>query len=103
MDSTPRQIWLQRLLGYSTPSYCHLPVAINDRGQKLSKSHGSPPISLNAPEDNLVAALEMLGQSPPSELKNALLPDIWQWAADNWDIDVLVGKADIPTPENRLR
>ena len=103
MDSTPRQIWLQRLLGYPTPSYCHLPVAINERGQKLSKSHGAPAIPLDAPADNLVAALDMLGQQPPQDLKSARLPEIWKWAEDNWDIDVLVGRADIPTPENRLR
>ncbi|MEJ2129720.1 MAG: glutamate--tRNA ligase family protein [Woeseiaceae bacterium] len=103
MDSTPRQIWLQRLLGYSTPGYCHLPVAINERGQKLSKSHGAPPIPLDDPADVLVSALEMLRQEPPDELKTATLQDVWQWAAENWDIEVLTGMTDIPTPENRLR
>jgi glutamyl-Q tRNA(Asp) synthetase len=103
MDSTPRQIWLQRLLGYSTPGYCHLPVAINERGQKLSKSHGAPPIPLDDPADVLVSALDMLRQEPPDELKTATLQDVWQWAAENWDIEVLTGMTDIPTPENRLR
>ena len=41
MDSTPRQIWLQRLLGLSTPAYMHIPVAVNAAGQKLSKSTGA--------------------------------------------------------------
>lgn len=103
MDSTPRQVWLQRLLGYATPEYCHLPVAVNERGQKLSKSHGAPPIGLQAPADNLHGALMMLGQRPPDELRTATVAEAWQWAIEHWDIEVLTGKADIPTPENRLR
>ena len=37
LDSTTRQIHLQRLLGYATPRYLHLPVATNVKGEKLSK------------------------------------------------------------------
>ena len=33
LDSTPRQIYLQQLLGYPTPSYCHLPVITNAAGR----------------------------------------------------------------------
>ena len=44
LDSTPRQIWLQRLLGYSTPSYLHFPVLVNEAGQKLSKQTLAAPV-----------------------------------------------------------
>jgi glutamyl-Q tRNA(Asp) synthetase len=103
MDSTPRQIWLQQLLGYTTPSYCHLPVAVNELGQKLSKSHGAQGVRLDTTESNLFNALEMLGQEPPEDLRAADLTDLWQWARENWDISVLKGRANIPSPENRLR
>jgi glutamyl-Q tRNA(Asp) synthetase len=96
MDSTPRQIWLQQLLGYTTPSYSHVPVAINDQGQKLSKSHGAPGIALDTVQVNLITALEMLGQQPPTELKDSSLEDIWAWAGENWDISVLERQTDIP-------
>src|SRR6185436_14668207 len=44
LESTPRQIYLQRLLGYATPRYLHVPVAIDARGDKLSKHTGARPI-----------------------------------------------------------
>ena len=95
MDSTPRQIWLQLLLGYATPAYCHIPVAINDRGQKLSKSHGTKRVPLDQPERMLFAALQTLGQHPPAELNSAGLADIWAWALDNWNIQVLNAQTEI--------
>ena len=96
MDSTPRQIWLQQLLGYRTPEYCHIPVAINDKGQKLSKSHGAGGVRLDRTATTLVAALRMLGQKPPQDLNTALLAEIWEWAHDNWNIDVLIDQTEIP-------
>ncbi len=41
LSSTPRQILLQRLLGYSTPSYAHIPLVLGEDGQRLAKRHGS--------------------------------------------------------------
>ena len=98
MDSTPRQIWLQQLLGYATPNYCHVPVAVNERGQKLSKSHGAGGVNLQHPEGNLVHALELLDQSPPPELKAIGITDIWQWAFESWDIAALRQMTEIPAP-----
>lgn len=40
LDSTPRQIWLLRLLGYEPPEYYHIPLVCDSRGRKLSKSEG---------------------------------------------------------------
>ena len=39
VSSTPRQIYLQQLLGLPTPSYAHIPIIVNELGQKLSKQH----------------------------------------------------------------
>ncbi|MDE7087131.1 MAG: tRNA glutamyl-Q(34) synthetase GluQRS, partial [Clostridia bacterium] len=40
LSSTPRQIWLMRLLGYTPPAYCHIPLVCDGAGRKLSKSEG---------------------------------------------------------------
>lgn len=98
MDSTPRQVWLQQLLGYAAPNYCHLPVAVNELGQKLSKSHGASGVDLQHPEGNLILALELLEQRPPPELKASGITDIWQWALESWDIAVLRQMTEIPMP-----
>jgi glutamyl-Q tRNA(Asp) synthetase len=100
MDSTPRQIWLQILLGYPTPKYLHIPVAINAFEQKLSKSHGAAGIPLDDVASTLHAALATLGQQPPSELAHVSVTEIWRWAIENWNIAVLSGQTQIPVAEN---
>ncbi len=95
MDSTPRQIWLQQLLGFSVPSYAHIPVAINRQDQKLSKSTGAGAISLDKASETLVAALDALRQRPPEQLRVASINDVWEWARANWSIDMLKGQTQI--------
>lgn len=102
LDSTPRQIWLQQLLGYATPSYCHLPVAINQQGQKLSKSHGACGVVVATAGRNLWNALSLLRQQPPVALRSAPVAAIWQWAAEHWDITVLIGVRELPAPADAL-
>jgi glutamyl-Q tRNA(Asp) synthetase len=66
LDSTPRQIYLQRLLGYPQPRYMHVPVALNARGEKLSKQTGAPPVECAYPARTLQRALSFLGQRVPA-------------------------------------
>src|ERR671937_1846082 len=70
LDSTPRQIYLQRLLGLPTPRYMHVPVVVNAAGEKLSKQSGATPIE--ASPQALREALRFLGQPPAESLKEAL-------------------------------
>jgi len=37
LSNTARQIYLQNLLGYQTPQYRHLPLVLDEHGEKLSK------------------------------------------------------------------
>ena len=66
LDSTPRQILLQRLLGLPTPAYLHLPLALDEHGAKLSKSRASLPVDPTDPLPALRAALGFLGWDPPA-------------------------------------
>jgi glutamyl-Q tRNA(Asp) synthetase len=90
LSSTPRQIYLQRLLGLPQPQYCHLPLVYGPGGAKLSK------------RDNLVShqlggwtgregvllwnILRFLGHEPPQGLAGADCPDILQWGVENFDV-----------------
>jgi glutamyl-Q tRNA(Asp) synthetase len=61
LDSTARQIYLQRLLGLPTPRYMHVPVLVNERGEKLSKQTGAAALDNSRPLDGLMAAAQFLG------------------------------------------
>ena len=61
LDSTPRQIHLQHLLGLPTPAYLHLPLALDAQGAKLSKSDNARPVDKSDPLPALRAAFEFLG------------------------------------------
>lgn len=83
--STPRQIYLHRLLGLHEPSYLHLPVALNEHGEKLSKQTFAASIDANAAVPVLWQVLDFLGQQPPVELRQAGLDEMWDWAFTHWD------------------
>ncbi len=84
-DNTPRQIYLQKLLGYPQPQYLHFPVAVDASGKKLSKQNLSPEIPANQKRATLVSALAFLGQAPPTADEFSSLDDLWRWAFLNWD------------------
>ena len=88
LASTARQIYLQRLLGYSIPVYGHFPVLLNDQGQKLSKQNKAPAIDNNYATDNLRQALQFLRQpAPPTALMTAA--EILTFATANWGSQLL--------------
>jgi glutamyl-Q tRNA(Asp) synthetase len=84
IESTPRQIYLQRLLDLPTPSYLHLPVALNAQGEKLSKQTLAAPVDSAQPLPMLYDVLRFLGQEPPSDLTKGSLDDFWRWAIAHW-------------------
>jgi len=87
--STPRQIYLQRLLGLPTPAYMHLPVVVNAQGEKLSKQTLAQPVGNNNAASMLFNALVFLRQQPPAELRLSKVEQILDWAIANWRPDLL--------------
>jgi glutamyl-Q tRNA(Asp) synthetase len=88
--STPRQIYLQRLLGLATPDYMHLPVAVNAQGEKLSKQTLAQPVGKHSAVSTLFDALVFLGQQPPAEFRFSAIEQTLAWAAANWQPDRLL-------------
>jgi len=94
-DSTPRQVYLQRLLGLATPRYTHIPVITNSEGQKLSKQTHAPALRDEDAMDNLRLALRFLGQAaPPPDCRQ--LDSLLQFAVDNWQLAQVPGCEGIP-------
>ncbi|MFZ1829951.1 MAG: tRNA glutamyl-Q(34) synthetase GluQRS [Candidatus Competibacteraceae bacterium] len=87
LDSTPRQIYLQQVLALATPRYGHLPVAVDEHGDKLSKQTHAAPLDARHPSPALWQALRFLGQSPPLELTNAPPAEILAWALAHWRLE----------------
>lgn len=81
LESTQRQIYLQRMLGLSTPSYMHVPVLRNELGEKLSKQTGAKALDLHDPLGELVRAANFLGL-PVSQ--STCLADFWEQALAAW-------------------
>ena len=99
LDSTPRQILVQRALGLPTPDYAHLPVAVGTDERKLSKQNRARSIAADPPGRLLVDALEFLGQSPPRELARARAAEVISWAVAGWDRTRVPRRRSAPAPD----
>lgn len=62
LDNTPRQLWLMRCLGFPPPLYLHLPLAMNNQGQKLSKQNLALALDHHRAPELLAQAADALGQ-----------------------------------------
>lgn len=87
LDSTPRQLYLQELLGLPQPRYLHVPLIIQPDGHKLGKSYRSPPLRPDEAVPLLLRALRALGQPTAPELKDALPGELLAWAIPRWDAE----------------
>ncbi|MDO4878054.1 MAG: tRNA glutamyl-Q(34) synthetase GluQRS [Neisseria sp.] len=89
--SAPRQIWLQRCLGYDTPHYAHLPLLLNAQGQKWSKQTLAPALDLHRREALLRQVSGYLGLPPAPAVDRPA--DLLAWAAANWRMDAVPPEA----------
>lgn len=98
LSSTPRQIYLYECLAVVPPTYFHLPLALGDNGQKLSKRNGD--IGLVTVKNGarmLWWALEFLGQSPAAELLHSTPAQLLTWGLLNFQ------PATIPAENRQIR
>jgi glutamyl-Q tRNA(Asp) synthetase len=84
LDSTARQIYLQRELNLPTPVYTHVPVLMEAGGSKLAKSRRSIALDPQAAGRQLCAVLALFALPVPPDLHGAGLRSIWKWAQEHW-------------------
>ena len=86
LDNTERQVWLSQLLAYPQLSYMHLPLAMNDQGQKLSKQNLAQALDLSKAPELLQKAILALGQ-PNIDLDQPRL--MLKQAVAQWNVDLI--------------
>lgn len=94
--STARQIYLFHVLGVTPPEYGHIPIAVNNTGQKLSKQNNSRAIEEASASHNLFTVLQVLNHKPPNDLRKAPPKEIIQWAVTHWKRDQLPTGLTLP-------
>ena len=86
LDNTARQIWLGSLLDYPKLNYMHLPLAMNDQGQKLSKQNMAQALDLSKAPELLKQVISALGQLNV-ELDQPRI--MLQQAVQQWNVELI--------------
>lgn len=91
IDSTPRQIYLQRLLGFPQPIYAHLPLVLGADGQKLSKQNLATPLAVTG--ESVLPNLRLAHQFLSQKANASMAIDAWlTQATKDWRIDPIQPK-----------
>ncbi|AJO80685.1 tRNA glutamyl-Q(34) synthetase GluQRS [Pseudomonas sp. MRSN 12121] len=101
LDSTPRQLYLQELLGLAQPRYLHVPLITQPDGHKLGKSYRSPPLAADQATPLLLRALRALGQTTDDALLHASPREVLRWGIQHWD--ALLIPRTLSVPEAQIR
>ena len=96
--NTPRQIYLQSLLGLATPSYAHVPLITNAAGQKLSKQTRAPALPETERATVMARALATLGHPPPADRAGAEPAGQLAWAVAHWKIENMPTRPAVANP-----
>ncbi|MFK3684601.1 tRNA glutamyl-Q(34) synthetase GluQRS [Pseudomonas sp. NPDC088890] len=101
LDNTPRQLYLQELLGFSQPRYLHIPLIIQPDGHKLGKSYRSPPLAPEQATPLLLRALRALGQATDPALESASPGEVLAVARQQWRPDAIASRMTVPEADLR--
>jgi len=84
LDSTPKQILLQQMLGYSSPIYAHIPLIVDPKNNKLGKKTNA--LEVHDDVSTLYNAALCLGQSLERDIIDANKEEFWQALINNWQL-----------------
>lgn len=87
IEPTVRQISLYRQFGWTAPDYIHLPLALNDQGNKLSKQNHAPSLPEGDPRPIIINALQFLNQDVTHEWQDYSVDALLKQAAKNWRLE----------------
>lgn len=86
LGSTFRQLLVQRALGQAPACYGHVPVLVARDGRKLSKQNHVLALQPDQAPHNLWHCLDLLGQSPPADLRGTSVTTLIEWGVAHWQL-----------------
>lgn len=89
IEPTVRQISLYQQFGWQTPDYIHLPLAVNEQGNKLSKQNHAPALPEGDPRPVLIDALRFLNQNVTEEWQDLSVDELLKNAVDSWSLSAV--------------
>ncbi|MBR9875149.1 MAG: tRNA glutamyl-Q(34) synthetase GluQRS [Vibrionaceae bacterium] len=95
IEPTGRQISLYQILRQPEVSYLHLPLAIDNNGNKLSKQNHATAIDIDNPKPALLKAMTFLGFDIPEEIRASDIANILRWGCENWQLEQLPTEIEI--------
>lgn len=87
LNSTSRQILLQYSLRLPSPTYAHIPIAVNKTGEKLSKQTRAEPLRIEQAPAKLTQAMRFLGMEISEDLDKLDIKQIWRWGLEHWELE----------------
>jgi glutamyl-Q tRNA(Asp) synthetase len=94
VGSTFFQLALYNAFDRPAPAFLHFPVVVTEPGRKLSKHNHACEVNTNDASTNVVNALEFLGLSLTTELKQESIQNILEWAIQAWDLSNIPAKTE---------
>lgn len=89
IEPTVRQISLYQQLGWKVPDYIHLPLALNEHGNKLSKQNHAPALPDGDPRPVLIDALRFLNQNVNNEWQDLSVDELLKKAVEGWSLSAV--------------
>ena len=100
LNSTPRQLALYEHLEVSPPEYLHIPVLVDEWGNKLSKQAHAKPVDTSDALTTIRSALSDLGQNTHEYSLN--IEELLEKAVSSWNPAIIPNVHDICAPKAYL-
>ncbi|OEF24621.1 tRNA glutamyl-Q(34) synthetase GluQRS [Vibrio rumoiensis] len=89
IEPTGRQINLYRYLNQPEVSYIHLPLALDEHGNKLSKQNHAPAVDTHCAKETLIKVMLFLGFTLPDDFQSASIEQMIEWGCQHWSLQQL--------------
>ena len=95
IDTTSKQLFLFQVLASKPPTYAHIPVIVDEKGNKLSKQNHAQAIIDSQPQKNLIDAANALNIPVEQSFLTLSVPAILEKLIQRWDINKIPKRMEV--------